>query len=74
MSLRSQSDDVFIVLAYANLPDPPMTLDEKRKELTAARRLIQTKYDAGILFFTKICFETWYGNSKAMIVLIERFL
>ena len=52
-----QPDGVFIFLAYANLPDPPMSLDEKLEVQTAAHRLIQAKYDAGIRFFTKDLFR-----------------
>ncbi|KAK4098369.1 hypothetical protein N658DRAFT_221454 [Parathielavia hyrcaniae] len=49
MSLRPQiggdgdDDSVFIVVAYADLPDPPMTLDERSEWMMAAHRLIQTK-------------------------------
>lgn len=57
MSLRPQSDEIFIVGADANLRDPPLTLDEKRERLTAARQLIQAKFDAGIPLFTKDLFR-----------------
>lgn len=56
MSTPTQSDDnpdndVSVILAVAYLPNPPMTLEEKREELTAAHRLIKAKYDARIPFF-----------------------
>lgn len=59
MSLQSQLGDnaVETVVVLANISDPPMTLDEKREKRTAAHRLIQTKYDAGIPFFTKDLFR-----------------
>jgi hypothetical protein len=54
---RFKADDVCLVLATTNLPDPPMPLDEKRQEQTTALRLIQAKYDAGIPLFTKDLFR-----------------
>jgi hypothetical protein len=53
-SLRvSDDDDVTIYMATANLPNPPITLEEKREHMTAAHRLIHAKYAAGVPFFTK---------------------
>lgn len=63
MSLRPQvsgdgdDDGVYIVVAFGDIPDPPMTLDERSERMTAAHRLIQAKYDAGIPFFTKDLFR-----------------
>ncbi|KAG8164437.1 hypothetical protein KVR01_006355 [Diaporthe batatas] len=59
MSLPSIHEDggATIVVAHADLPDPPMTLDEKDEKLAAAHKLISTKYDAGVPFFTKDSFR-----------------
>ena len=54
---RFNDGDVFVFLATANLPSPPMTIDEKREQQAAAHRLIQAKYDAGIPLFTKDLFR-----------------
>ncbi|KAK4232726.1 hypothetical protein C8A03DRAFT_20036 [Achaetomium macrosporum] len=59
-SHASDDDDISVhsvVLATADLPNPPMTLEEKREEMLAAHRLIQAKYEAGIPFFTKELFR-----------------
>ena len=53
----SPSDNRFVFLATADLPNPRMTAAEKREELEAANRLIQAKYDAGVPFFTKDVFR-----------------
>ncbi len=45
--------DPVVFLSTANLPDPPMSREERRDKWTAAQHLIQAKYDAGIPFFTK---------------------
>ncbi len=53
--LPSDEDHVDPVgfLSVADLPDPPMTSEERRDKLAAAQHLIQAKYDAGVPFFTK---------------------
>lgn len=55
MSLPDPKDDgnLFIILFTADLPNPPMTLDEQRDTQEAAHRSIRAKYDAGIPLFTK---------------------
>jgi len=72
---RFNEDDVFVVLATTDLPNPLMTLDEKREGQTTATRLIQAKYHAEIPFFLpRICFGTWYGNWKAIAMLTRELL
>ena len=44
-------------MATADLPNPPMTAEEKREELEAANSLIRAKYDADVPFFTRDLFR-----------------
>jgi VCBS repeat-containing protein len=55
MSLPPHSEDggATLVVAHEDLPDSPMTLDEQCEKLAAAHKLISTKYDTGVAFFTK---------------------
>ena len=57
MDEKTPSDDGHfgpcIFVSRADLPDPPMSLEEERDKLTAAQHLTQAKYDAGIPFFTQ---------------------
>lgn len=53
----SHGEDVSVFLATAELPDPPMTVEEKREAMAAAKKLMQARYDAGLPFFTKDIFR-----------------
>ncbi|KAL2270009.1 hypothetical protein VTJ83DRAFT_2193 [Remersonia thermophila] len=47
------SERVFTVQYRAKVADPQMTPDEEREKRAAAYALVQSKYDAGVPFFTK---------------------